>query len=348
MSRRSAGDGSLYYRADKQLWVAQQNGKYRYSKDKATAQKKLHELLTQAEESKPQNITVSTLMDQWLEYAKPNLKFGTVQRYTEAITVHINPNIGGVKLHKLDALTVERVYAGMLSIGLSPSTVNIVHTVLSSAFKRATKWKLVAHNVMQDVDPPKMVRKEVEVWTPQEVRRILAAARGDRLEALYVLALSTGARGGELCALQVQDYDAGKLRIRRTLVNNGERIGTPKSKNSRRDIQLPSIAREALDRHLPTVDGGVWMFPSKAGTNHRYHNFIRLHWRPLLQRASVSYRNFHVCRHYVVSELIHRGLPLSSIARYVGDTEVTILRTYSHLINGMESLAASAMDDALG
>ena len=73
------------------------------------------------------------------------------------------------------------------------------------------------------------------------------------------------------------------------------------------------------------------MFPSRVGTTLFYHNFIRFHWRPLLKRAEVSYRNFHVCRHYVVSELIHRSLPISSISRYVGDTEVTILRTYSHL-----------------
>ncbi len=89
------------------------------------------------------------------------------------------------------------------------------------------------------------------------------------------------------------------------------------------------------------------MFPSKAGTNLRYHNFIRFHWRPLLRRAGVEYRNFHVCRHYVVSELIRHGLPLSSIARYVGDTEVTILCTYSHLLSGMESLVPAAMDSAL-
>jgi integrase len=109
-----------------------------------------------------------------------------------------------------------------------------------------------------------------------------------------VLALSTGARGGEILALQPQDYNGdGKLAIRRTLVNNGSRIGTPKSKNSRRDIQLPALARDALDRHLPTVEGGAWLFPSKAGTNLRYHNFIRLHWRPLLERGGVEYRNFH-------------------------------------------------------
>jgi integrase len=226
-----------------------------------------------------------------------------------------------------------------------------VHTVLSGAFKRAAKWQLVRHNIIRDVDAPKVHRREVQVFTPDEVQCILAAAQDDRrMEAAYILALSTGMRGGEIFSLKPQDYDGdGRLSIRRTLVNNGTQIGTPKSKNSRRTIQLPAIAKDALERHFYRMDGGtVWMFPSRAGTTLFYHNVIRFHWRPLLQRAGVRYRNFHVCRHYVVSELIHRGLPISSIARYIGDTEMTILRTYSHLLSGMESLVPTAMDSALG
>ena len=80
MTRRSAGDGSLYYRADKNLWVAQYNGVYRYSRNKDKAKAKLSELLNNAEASKPENITVATLLDQHLEYATPNLKFATVKR----------------------------------------------------------------------------------------------------------------------------------------------------------------------------------------------------------------------------------------------------------------------------
>ncbi len=63
MGRRSPGDGSLYYRTDMQLWVAQYNGHYRYSKDKAIARAKLRKLLIEAEESKPENISVATLID---------------------------------------------------------------------------------------------------------------------------------------------------------------------------------------------------------------------------------------------------------------------------------------------
>jgi hypothetical protein len=98
MARRSPGDESLYQRKDG-LWVAQHNGQYRYSKDKEKARAKLHKLLTEAEEVKPQNITLGKYLDQWFDFAKPNLKPSTVKRYREAIEVHIRPNIGETELH---------------------------------------------------------------------------------------------------------------------------------------------------------------------------------------------------------------------------------------------------------
>lgn len=260
MTRRSAGDGSLYYREDKQLWTAQYGGVYRYSKDKNKAKQKLDDLLRHAHDTKPDNITVSTLLDHWLEYATPNLKSATIKRYKEAIRIHIKPSpIGKAKVATLTAYRVQQQYSKWLSQGISPNTIYLIHTVLSGAFKRAAKWQLASSNIIRDVDTPKVQRKEVEVFAPDEVRSILTTAKGNRLEGAYVLALSTGIRGGEAFALQPQDYDGdgGKLSIRRTLVNNSTEIGTPKSKNSYRTIQLPAIARDALERHLYSRNGGV-------------------------------------------------------------------------------------------
>ena len=93
---------------------------------------------------------------------------------------------------------------------------------------------------------------------------------------------------------------------------------------------------------------GIWLFPGRTGQNLRYHNFINLQWKPLVERAGVKYKSFHTSRHYVASELIGRGIPISAVARYLGDDELTLLRTHSHLIKDMEHMAASAMDSTLG
>jgi integrase len=209
------------------------------------------------------------------------------------------------------------------------------------------KWHMVDRNVMDAVDAPRIVRSEVEVFDPSEVQSLLHAAMSHNYEGVFVLALSTGMRGGEILALQPQDYDpvAGTLAIRRTLIMNGASIGPPKSKNSKRTIQIPTIAHDALDR---CDTSGDWLFPGRTGQNLRYHSFITFQWKRLVERAGIEYKSFHTCRHYVASTLIGQGIPISAVARYLGDTEVTILRTYSHLINGMESMVPAAMDVALG
>jgi integrase len=162
VGRRNAGDGSLYFRRDKGLWVAQHNGVYRYNKDKDKAKAKLRELLNNAHESKPENITVSTLLDQSLEHASPNLKFATVKRYREVIKIYIKPSLGGAKVSELTAYRVQQQYSKWLSRGVSPNVVYLAHPVLSGAFKSAAKWQLVRANVIRDVDAPKVQHKEIE------------------------------------------------------------------------------------------------------------------------------------------------------------------------------------------
>src|SRR3712207_9534631 len=88
----------------------------------------------------------------------------------------------------------------------------------------------------------------------EETRRFLKSARGDKLEALYVLAVTTGMRQGELLALKWQDVDLenATISVRRTLTRDGGRvtIGEPKTRKSRRLIRLTSQATGALRRHL--------------------------------------------------------------------------------------------------
>ena len=346
MARRMRGEGSVYERKDG-YWVAQYKGRYRYAKTKKEAKRKLLELLKAGEVHKPHGTTVAAFMDRWIEFAQQNLKPATIKRYREAAEIYVKPSLGDKKLHKVDAITVQEMYASMLRNGLSPATVKLVHSVLSSAFKRAIKWGVLHHNVIESVEAPRIVREEVEVFTPQEVRTLLSAASGDRLEALYTLALSTGMRGGEILGLEWRfiNLHAGTLDVRQTTTIKGQ-LGTPKSKNSVRTLQLPQIAIDALRSHSKS---SRFVFPNRKGTDFiRYHSFVIFQWRPLTQRAGIQYKNFHTCRHYVASSLLGKGLPITAVARYLGHDEITLLRTYGHLIKGMEHLVPAAMDETLG
>jgi len=165
MARREKGTGSVYQRKSGG-WVAQLNGKYRYARTKQEAKRKLRILLQQADEVKPTNITVSTALDEYLQSAKQNLKPRTITRYQIAIETHLKPAFGKTKLHKLTAIEIEGVYARKLEDGLSASTIQGIHAVLSSAIKRAVRLKQAQTNVCRDVQTPKIVREEVEVFDP--------------------------------------------------------------------------------------------------------------------------------------------------------------------------------------
>ena len=109
-------------------------------------------------------------------------------------------------------------------------------------------------NVAAAVDPPRPHPTEITPLSPtQQSRTLLQAARGDRLEALYVLAVSTGMRQGEILGLGWEDVDlgAGVVRVRRTLTlaRGGPRLAELKTPKSRRQIRLTTSAMEAFERH---------------------------------------------------------------------------------------------------
>jgi integrase len=293
--RRENGTGSIYQRSSG-YWVAQLNGQYGYAKTKSEAKKKLRQMLRQIDELKPSNLTVGTALNQYMDAARRDLKPRTIERYQGAITTHLILTLGKVKLNRLEALDIEALYTRMLDAGLSPSTVRVTHTVLGSAIRRAVRLKLVQTNVAKDVQLPKLKAAEIEIFSPEEVQRILEATSMDRLSALYVLALSTGARQGELLGLQSQDYDpiGGTLSIRRTLYNS--KVYEPKSKHSKRTIVLPTQAKDALEEHTVANACNPWIFTTDKGSTLPSTHFLRGYWHPLLKRAGIPYRTFHTCR----------------------------------------------------
>jgi integrase len=127
----------------------------------------------------------------------------------------LKPILGGIKLDRLDALRVQSPYRAKLDTGLSPRTVQIIHTTLHKALKQAVRWLLIPRNVTEAVGPPRPSAKEVRPLSVKQVKSLLGAAKGDRWEALYVLAVPTGLRQGELLGLKWEDVDlqAGKVRV---------------------------------------------------------------------------------------------------------------------------------------
>ncbi len=144
---------------------------------------------------------------------------------------------------------VQGLYRSMLDRGLSARTVRYTHAILRRGLKQAVRWGMVSRNVCADVDQPQLKREEMRPLDRDQTRRLLQAAKGERLEALYVLAVHTGMRPGELLALKWQDVDleGGSLQVGRAL--SGGEFTAPKTSRSRRRIDLTAGSVAALKAH---------------------------------------------------------------------------------------------------
>ena len=192
---------------------------------------------------------------------------------------------------------------------------------------------------------------------------MLEAARGHRLEALYMLALSTGMRQGELLALKWDDVDleGGVLRARRTLTKTGKvyAIGEPKTKNSRRVIRLSGAAVEALRGHLSRQLGemermgslyrpGGLVFATEVGTIINPSNVRNRSLRLLLKAAGLRPVRFHDLRHTCATLLLSKNVNPKIVSEMLGHASVSItLDVYSHLMPDMQDKAAKALEEIL-
>src|SRR5215213_11886082 len=152
--------------------------------------------------------TVGAFLTSWLENSvRGSVRKSTYDRNESLCRVHLIPALGRKKLQTLGAEDMAGFYRSQLDAGCSAASVHKMHETLHKALKQAVRWGYMMKNPADDVDPPKVPTQEVTPLTREEARGLLNTAQGDRLEALYVVALHTGLRQGELLALRWEDLD---------------------------------------------------------------------------------------------------------------------------------------------
>ena len=313
------------------------------------------------------NLTVSEYLDRFLEdVQRGSVRETTYSRDKYLITDHVKPALGRMKLKNLNAMRLQHLYREKVDGGLSPSTVQKIHHVLHKALSQAVRWDLIARNPADAVKATRPAPEEMRPLSAEETRRLLDDAEGDRLEALYVLAATTGMRRGELLGLKWSDIDLenSRLSIRRTLTrtDNGKRValGEPKTKGSRRTVRLTPRVVEALRSHRAKQAeeklrvGGLYqdhglVFAGEGGGLINPSNLRQRSFAPLLERAGLPQITFHDLRHTCASLLFQRNVHPKFVQELLGHASVAItLDTYSHMLPGMGGEAADALDEALG
>ncbi|MBF6613953.1 MAG: site-specific integrase, partial [Chloroflexi bacterium] len=198
--------------------------------------------------------TLGQFLATWLEDSvRPTVRPKTYDSYAQVVRLYIEPELGRVQLGKLTPQQIQHLLNKLLKMGLAPRTVRYCHAILKIALGRAYKWSLVPRNVAQLVDAPRSRRYEMRSLTPEEARVFLNTVRGDRLEALYSVAIALGLRQGEALGLRWEDVDMDKctLRVRYALqrIDGKPQLVEPKTQKSRRTIFMPQVTVNALRTH---------------------------------------------------------------------------------------------------
>jgi integrase len=197
--------------------------------------------------------TVGEHLERWLaDSVRGTVRQRTYERYESIVRVHLVPALGRVKLKALTPVHVRGLYRDKMDSGLASRTVLHIHRTLSKALKQAADDGLIPRNAVGLVKPPRPRAEEIRPLDREQVRALLDATRGDRLEALYVVAVTAGLRRGELQGLRWEDVDldAETLQVRRTLSEpkGGYVFEAPKSGKGR-NIRLTQRAVVALKEH---------------------------------------------------------------------------------------------------
>ena len=303
--------------------------------------------------------TVAEFLTHWLDtVAAHRVRATTLEDYRATIAKHLIPGLGGVPVQRLTPAAVQAFYAAKLAGGCGPRTVQLCHLRLSQALKQGVRWGTVPRNVCDSVEAPRAVPARGRTWTPADARRFLADAETDGLHPLWLLALTTGARRGELLGLRWGDCDLAKgtVGVRQSVVICGNRpiIQAPKSRAGGRTVGLPPEAVAALKAHRARQNaarlaaGQVWddhdlVFATGAGGPLNPANVVRSYAR-IVARAGVPRIRFHDLRHTHATWLIAGGQPITNVSERLGHAKTSItLDTYAHVVASTRDRAAEAV-----
>jgi integrase len=324
--------------------------------NRSKAERELGKRLAAVEEQgyrKPDKLTFDAFTKRFQEEYLPgrNLKPTTLENYGYILDGHLLPHFGRRQLADLEAEPelVDSYISQKTQQGLSPKTIHNHLLLLNLMLRRATVWRLIRTNPVASIDRPRLCPPEMNVLTEVEIARLAAAY--DQLshdadenerdwwrlaKALIIVALGTGLRRGELLGLRWSAVDLleGKIEVREALVRG--KPSSPKSRASRRVIELGSRTRTVLEQQWQRTahsndDDLVFCHPD-LGTPLDPSKLARCYLKPALKQAAITkpFRPFHDLRHTSLTHAAAAGNPQIYVQARAGHAQGSITERYMH------------------
>lgn len=321
--------------------------------DEPKAQRELGKRLDAVERErwrKPVHVTFGDFAERFRGDYLPgrNLKPSTLIDYTSTLRCHLEPFFGHLELTAIEPSDVD-AYIAVKTRDLSPKTITNHLGLLRVMFKVARRWRLVGSNPLEEIEPPRVESREMNVLTESEIERLLAAYRDLEQETdhgarewwaltrrLVEVGLGTALRRGELLALRWRDVELleARLSVKQALVRG--RFQTPKSRASRRMIELGPRTVGVLDETWQASryhgdDDLVFGHPA-LGTPLDPSKLSRQYMRPALANAGITkpFRPWHDLRHTALTHEAAAGNPQAYVQLKAGHSQGTITERYIH------------------
>ncbi|HHW11268.1 MAG TPA: site-specific integrase [Firmicutes bacterium] len=314
--RNRHGSGTIYrtsdgrYRGQVSLGV-DQNGKRIRRSVSGNTRREVQEAITRLQNDAlrgiaiaDDRITVKQHFEDWLRTKRPpNTRSSTYDKYAAHVNHDIIPALGRHRLRELSYRHINAFYEMLDERHLSPRTVFDIRSILSMGLEDAVRKELITRNPVKVAAKRSKCETEARCLTPDEIRWFLQAAKGERLEDAFILALNTGMRPGEWMGLpwDAIDWHGSKLTIRQAVHEERGKVflGPLKTENGRRTISLPREALDALTRQRTRQDeeklalGDAWnnknnlVFTDSKGNMLRRTNIVRRDLKRICRRAGI-------------------------------------------------------------
>ena len=308
---------------------------YREARDKR--REALDQILLYQKTVPTRKISVSQLAKEWLFLNQNRVKPSTYQRYLGFLKNHIEGTIGDISAIYLTTAAIHEFSLQRISTGLSAQTVNSILIFLHSCLKYGHKQYRLP---LPDFVYLTSEKREMRVFTQEEQSRLVQYLHEDLdiYKFGVLLALYTGLRVGELCALHWEDISDTYIRVRQTMQrlpkNDGSGtelfIGTPKTGTSARLIPIPSFLKEAIE-HFRAESNGQMYFLGRNGKPIAEPRVMQYKFKKYLTEAGIEKANFHALRHSFATRAVEVGFELKSLSEVLGHANVQVtLQKYVH------------------
>ena len=288
-------------------------------------------------------LTVGELFSEWLSAKRTQVKISTYYNYAFKAEKHLIPAFGKLKINKLTPDMIYKFIREKQVSGLSNKYIADIVVVLKNMAKYAAKTHNCV-NPVSDVELPKAVRYEPEIYKNSEQKRLETALMKDMdgVKMAVLLALYTGVRIGELCGLKWSDIDftAKNLHIKRTVqrIRNLRKdgilrkieliISSPKSRTSERTIPLPDFLINILKKFKLSDENVFILTDSSKIPDPRT---LQYRFKAILRKNQLRDTNFHSLRHLFATNCIEAGFDVKTLSEILGHSSVEItLNRYVH------------------